>query len=247
MSTTIPCPGCQTLNTLGAKFCKKCGGSLGAGKTPQPGGERRCAKGHVFEPHWEVCAWCAGPPVDNASAGKTAPQEKPTPENGVRRKTIKEQVTPQPDNTDPQPHTTKEESTGTVTREFPTPPERKKTQVIRKSNEQPAKNAENKPHLVGWLVNYTQDKAGVAYELREGRYIIGSGSRASIVIPDENSISGEHAILLYRNGRLRFQDNLSTNGSFINGEEVDDKIDLHHGDRVRLGNTELIVTLVPNG
>ncbi len=237
MSTTIPCPGCQSENNPAAKFCKKCGDPLRAGATPPPGGERRCAKGHVFEPDWEVCAWCSGPPVENPSSGTAAPQKKPVQGNGIRRKTIKEQVDPLPDNPGPPPHKKQKKS--------PTPLERKKTQVIRKNNEQPAENAENKPHLVGWLVNYTQDKAGTAYELREGRYIIGSGSRASIKISDENSISGEHAILLYRNGRLRFQDNLSTNGSFINGEEVDDKTDLKHGDRVRLGNTELIVTLVP--
>lgn len=44
-------------------------------------------------------------------------------------------------------------------------------------------------------------------------------------------------MLLYRRGKFLFQDNLSTNGSFVNGEKAIGQIELKNYDEIKLGNT----------
>lgn len=94
--------------------------------------------------------------------------------------------------------------------------------------------------LVGWLVTYDLDPFGVDFRLYEGRNLIGKDPSCNVCINDPK-VSGQHAILLYRNGKYRIKDNLSVNGTIINGEDIDDdSVLLADGDIIQVGNTVLL-------
>lgn len=91
--------------------------------------------------------------------------------------------------------------------------------------------------LVGWLVTYSINPQGVDFRLYEGRNIIGKDFSCGVCIND-SKVSSQHAILLYRNGKFRIKDNLSTNGTYVNGEDIEDEsILLNDGDIIQIGDT----------
>ncbi|MBR5640285.1 MAG: FHA domain-containing protein [Muribaculaceae bacterium] len=94
--------------------------------------------------------------------------------------------------------------------------------------------------LVGWLVTYSLDPQGVDFRLFEGRNILGKDFSCSVCIND-SKVSAQHAILLYRNGKFMIKDNLSTNGTYVNGEDIeDDSVVLNDGDIIQIGDTILL-------
>lgn len=93
--------------------------------------------------------------------------------------------------------------------------------------------------LVGWLVSYTLDPMGVAFNLYEGRNIIGRDMDCSITIND-NMVSGKHAVLLFRSGKYSITDSQSTHGTFVNDNDIDlEPCYLQDGDIIRIGNSIL--------
>ena len=71
---------------------------------------------------------------------------------------------------------------------------------------------------------------------------IGRGSENALVLRDEQA-SRKHARIFGRQGALLLADLGSTNGSWVNDRRVEE-IALGEGDRIRLGNTVLIVESV---
>ena len=62
---------------------------------------------------------------------------------------------------------------------------------------------------------------------------------------DDPKLSGEHAVLLYCKSRFIFEDRLSSNGSYLNGEKVIGQKEVFHGGRLDLGDHSFILTGVP--
>ncbi|MBO4587605.1 MAG: FHA domain-containing protein [Bacteroidales bacterium] len=94
--------------------------------------------------------------------------------------------------------------------------------------------------LVGWLVTYSLDPNGTDFRLYEGRNIIGKDFSCGVCIND-SKVSSQHAILLYRNEKFRIKDNLSTNGTIVNGVDIDDEsVVLNDGDVIQIGETILL-------
>lgn len=77
---------------------------------------------------------------------------------------------------------------------------------------------------------------GMEYEIGEGA-ILGRGEQAEIRLDDPYA-SGRHARLFVQGGRVVLEDLGSTNGTFLNEEEVAGPQPLHQGDRVRIGDSE---------
>lgn len=93
--------------------------------------------------------------------------------------------------------------------------------------------------LVGWLVSYSLDEMGVDFKLYEGKNVIGRNAGCQIAIQDP-TVSGEHAIILFRNGKYSIKDNQSTSGTNVNDEDIElDALYLKDGDVIRVGKTEL--------
>ena len=91
--------------------------------------------------------------------------------------------------------------------------------------------------LVGWLVSFSWDHEGQDYQLREGKTTLGGGRQCDIIIPDKE-VSSHHATILYRSSKFRIKDEFSTNGTFIDGVEIEEQLQLEDGNIITLGKTE---------
>ena len=94
----------------------------------------------------------------------------------------------------------------------------------------------SKGKLIGWLVTYTRNSDGEDFKLRAGYNRIGANPACDIVVEDE-TVSGSHAIIVYRDGRCLIKDDLSRNGTFVNGKEITEAHPLQSYDQIRVGNT----------
>ena len=91
--------------------------------------------------------------------------------------------------------------------------------------------------LVGWLVSYTLNDMGVDFKLFEGRNVIGRDLDCQISVND-NTVSGKHAVLLYREDSYFIQDSLSTSGTRVNGSDTGvNAVALNDGDVIQVGKT----------
>jgi hypothetical protein len=79
--------------------------------------------------------------------------------------------------------------------------------------------------------------AGVALPLQT---ISPIGRRLSnVVVVDDDFVSAEHALLSWRDGRWWLSDVASTNGTFLNGEEVVEPAPVTLGDIIEVGRVKL--------
>jgi len=97
--------------------------------------------------------------------------------------------------------------------------------------------------LVGWLVSFDLVACGVDFRIYEGRTKIGRDPNNDIVIND-NLVSSTHCVLLHRDGSLVLKDELSTNGTKVNGVTVEDRIVLKNDDEIGFGKITFKVKLI---
>lgn len=102
-----------------------------------------------------------------------------------------------------------------------------------------------KGKLVGWLVSYTRNPDGEDFKLRAGYNRLGANPACDIVLEDE-TVSGSHAIIVFREGKCLIKDDLSRNGTFVNGKEITEAHPLQSYDQVRIGNTTLTFVAAQN-
>ena len=97
--------------------------------------------------------------------------------------------------------------------------------------------------IMGWLITFTHDPFGTDYRLFEGQNSIGREVGSTIRIIQDKSISGKHATILCKNFKLYLRDEMASNSSFINGEELAPgaTIEIKDGDTIKFSNTELIL------
>ena len=120
--------------------------------------------------------------------------------------------------------------------------------VIRgmKSNDEDDNASENavvRRKLRGWIVTFDLKdlEYGVDFKIEEGRNTIGKGSSSDITIED-NEVSKEHAMILCKRNKFMLSDEASSNGTFLNGEDLTPKAiyDLKDGDEIKIGHTTLL-------
>ena len=106
--------------------------------------------------------------------------------------------------------------------------------------------------LFGWLVSY-ENPDGRAIELRAGRFFVtGTSIRPTDLILEDQSISTPHALMAITESGLQLQDLMSERGTFVRcqGEaqyvRQDGVIEVQHGDWIRFGDVEFLVTVVPS-
>lgn len=87
-------------------------------------------------------------------------------------------------------------------------------------------------------------ETGEAFSLSPGRTSIGRDAHNDIVL-DHDTISSEHALIEYREGRYWLQDLRSTNGTRRAGERLapDERVPLKGGDAVRFADVELMFAM----
>jgi len=113
---------------------------------------------------------------------------------------------------------------------------------VDESGEKHEKKARMERRLVGWLISYTIDDMGVDFRLFEGRTTVGTNPQNSISITNDVSISNHHLTILFRKDIFKVKDELSSNGTIINGKDLepDEVRELKDGDEIKLGDTILI-------
>lgn len=96
---------------------------------------------------------------------------------------------------------------------------------------------ERPKECVGWIVCLSGPLKGQDFRLVPGKNMIGTAADTDIVLTDQY-MSSRHAVIRYEDGIFMLVDLDSTNGSFVNDEQVA-KEELIDNDRLRLGRTEL--------
>lgn len=107
------------------------------------------------------------------------------------------------------------------------------------SVEDAKKALDSKGKLVGWLVSYARNPDGEDFKLHAGYNRVGANPACDIVVEDD-TVSGSHAIIVFRDGRFLVKDDLSRNGTFVNNKEITEAHPLQNYDQVRVGNTSMV-------
>jgi pSer/pThr/pTyr-binding forkhead associated (FHA) protein len=88
------------------------------------------------------------------------------------------------------------------------------------------------------------DLPGRSVALFEGEITLGRSRGCGIVLADP-CISRVHALVAVRSGRVYLQDLRSSNGTFVDGERISGEQEITEGDRISIGNYDLLLHLGP--
>ena len=109
------------------------------------------------------------------------------------------------------------------------PPTKTVVTVISKISERPTN-----PHSA--LVVIHGVELGRKYDLLDRKLVIGRSSKADIQI-DQESVSRNHARITSEGGAVMVEDLDSTNGTWVNDEQIDGAFRLRNGDLLKIGRT----------
>jgi FHA domain len=184
---------------------------------PRPA--RRCAKGHPMDPNWQTCSYCDAEQKANQRSGGA-----PSPDSSERQRTV-------------------------VGSPRPNPPEAHRVTRAMAGPAQPGGHVGtgDTRRLTGMLVTFSWRPEGEYFPVREGKNFIGSGDVSSeavhrscdIRIPQDNTMSSEHALILCRQGNYEILDQISSNGTFLAGQmlKANQGADLPNYSEIKTGST----------
>jgi Mg-chelatase subunit ChlD len=115
-------------------------------------------------------------------------------------------------------------------------PARRKTQFRTEF----APPAAGRPSAV--LVAQEGPNKGQSFPIEASPFWIGAEEKSDLCVAGDARLSGFHACIQFHEGSLLLRDNRSTNGTYINGERLNEAPrPLNPGDRIRLGGSVFIV------
>jgi hypothetical protein len=218
----MKCSNCNKDNSASAKFCRYCGSPL------EQLGFKSCVNGHNYDASLTKCPFC--PTTDYEKTVRELDQEKTVLDNSqpvIKKSFPTDDAKTVIDTSAPTiKHTNPHNDGKTV---LIAPYKQPSIQVVKK--------------LVGWLVTFDLNPNGVDFRLFEGRNEIGRSNKNDIVI-NHPSVSDKHCTILYRNDKFLISDELSTNGTYLNNEIVEDKAYLNDNDIIKLGNISLKLRII---
>ena len=202
-------------------------------------GFKKCENGHWYPNNMSKCSYCQG------MSGSSGNETGTIPGSGDSEPTIK--------------FPGDSSGSGTKTEIICTPPLKKDEPKAKKGNFDASKTyipiefmeGESEKggipsdrinfsarRLAGWLVTYTHDPYGADYKLYEGRNMIGRNLDCQITV-DDKKMSGEHAIILYKNKKFFIEDSMSTHGTIVNLKDIGvrNAVYLQDGDIIEMGET----------
>ena len=118
--------------------------------------------------------------------------------------------------------------------------------IIQGANFDKEKAGTQRKKLTGFLVTYDNVANGEFFPLYEGKNFIGRDESSNVVIQGDESVSERHLSIIYRpaDKKFKFKDDQSSNGTFINGELIDEGV-LKNLDMIRIGSTKLLFIEIP--
>jgi len=217
------CSQCGTDNSDSARFCRQCA-------VPIRESASRCSNGHTIAPGQSKCPICEAEKQSRATlieepASLSALAENhlknSSPVKGGRSGT---QLLPDAGTPDVHPRGVRG---GTMVLSAPAPG---------------AHGAElpRDRKIVGVLITYSTRPDGIIFPVREGRNRIGRNSENEISIPNDTAMSGLNSYIIFHpQGRKQFvvDDANSQNGTYVNGEIVEERTRLNNYAEVRVGST----------
>ncbi|MDH3446448.1 MAG: FHA domain-containing protein, partial [Deltaproteobacteria bacterium] len=180
---------------------------------------RKCAKGHSMDPSWETCPYCEAEQRSNQRTSGFG-----TIDAADRQRTRVGAARPGP------------ATPNRVTRAMATP-----------MDQGGHVGAGDTRRITGILVTYTWLGQGEIFPIREGKNFVGSGEISSeaehrdcdVCVPQDNTMSSEHALVLCRHGNYEIIDQISSNGTFLNGQmlKANQGTDLPNYAEIKTGST----------
>lgn len=218
----MKCPSCKKENGDGIKFCKFCGSPIG-------GDFKKCANGHNYDSSLPKCPFCPSTDFEKTVMDSSPDEKTAMDKNNISDKTILDTSRPV---LTPNANARTDDKT-IIYKSSP------KAGGIPSSS--PTPQAQRK--LIGWLVTFDINPNGTDYRLFEGRTRIGKRNTNDVIV-NQPGVSEEHAIMLYRDGKIIIEDKLSTNGTFVNGISIDEKTVLKTDDELKIGSITLKLKLI---
>jgi hypothetical protein len=181
--------------------------------------DKRCDNGHFIDESWDLCPYCPAEGAESdipivrpsrfganeLQASRPSAVQAPPPSSGIRREP--------------------------ALVEAAQPVER--TIAVARTLDP---NAQPKRYVVAWLIGLTGNARGESFPVRMGRNVLGRDRRSDIVVNDDQA-SSHHADLVFRPEERRFilMDHNSTNGTYVNEDEIEPRRDLSTNDIIRIG------------
>lgn len=191
-------------------------------------GFKKCSKGHFYKEDKTSCPYC---PVDNSDENV-----KTEILSASKSKENDESLKTQVFGSNSFSNDPVEEN---VDNQF----DASKTMIIgsSKSSVDNDSNPQVRRKLRGWLVSFDIEDFGVDFKILEGRNMIGSKVSNEITIQD-NQVSSVHALILCKKDKFLISDEMSSNGTTINLEDLSPREPsvLNDGDEIKIGNTTLL-------
>jgi len=234
----MKCSSCGITNSPGSKICNHCGTSLNKKI-------KTCKNGHNYDSTLSDCPYCPSSKVPKEL--KTSTSKKKTvidrqekiitePEILIPKSSLKS-TTAQP--VSPKKTVVEKPAKKKIAAEKKVVVEKE----IAAEKEIVVKDSSSLNRLVGWLVSYDIDPAGTDFKLYGGRTKIGRSNHCKIIVND-STISEEHVLLLCKDEKIILQDELSANGTFVNGKRIEERVLLKDGDELKLGSVTFIIKII---
>jgi len=85
------------------------------------------------------------------------------------------------------------------------------------------------------------------FPIYEGRNIVGRDQSCDIALTSDDKVSGKHLLILWRSGEgiMWAEDQMSSNGTFVNDNFASEKFQLNNGDVLLVGNTKFVYLAIP--
>jgi len=246
----MKCSSCGITNSPGSKICNHCGTSLNKKI-------KTCKNGHNYDSTLSDCPYCPSSKVPKEL--KTSTSKKKTvidrqekiitePEILIPKSSLKsttaQPVSPKKTVVEkPAKKKIAVEKKVVVEKEIEVEKEILFEKEIAAEKEIVVKDSSSLNRLVGWLVSYDIDPAGTDFKLYGGRTKIGRSNHCKIIVND-STISEEHVLLLCKDEKIILQDELSANGTFVNGKRIEERVLLKDGDELKLGSVTFIIKII---
>ena len=193
-------------------------------------GFKKCSKGHFYREDKTSCPYCTdSSSSDDIKTEFLSETKSVSDDDSLKTQVFGEQDSAQIKNSN--------ESTSNE------PFDATKTMIVGANNT----GSSNDPspqvrrRFRGWLVSFDLEDFGVDFKIMEGRNMIGSKSSNEITVLDQQ-VSSVHALILCRKDVFLLTDEMSSNGTTVNGRDLSprDPQELNDGDEIKMGNTSFL-------
>lgn len=193
--------------------------------------DKRCENGHFIDESWDICPYC---PQDESEP--EIPVVRPRALEAPPSRSLAVSAAIPPEDDPPLSARAPRPAAAAAVAPAPAIPPIDRTVAA-------AKLTTLKRYVVAWLVGLNGPSRGESFPVRMGRNVIGRDRRSDIVIADDQA-SSHHADLVFRPEEKRFilMDHNSTNGTYVNEQEIEPRKDLSAKDVIRIGAQRFLFT-----